>query len=289
MYGAINGDIVGSTYEFNNVKTRDFPLFPQGSDFTDDSIMTFAVAKALFRAREEQVSFKAVLVEEMQRLGREYPCPMGAYGGRFSCWLRSKDPQPYGSFGNGSAMRVSPCGLIAVTLQEALDLAEASAAVTHNHPEGIKGAQAVAAAIFLARTGRTQAEIKQYIHENFYPMDRSFEEIRRNYRFNESCQQTVPEAITAFLESDSFEDAIRNAMYLGGDSDTIGAITGAIAWSYYYNRNFGRLSEDMQRMRECAEKYLPEDFREFAQLFGNLCNYRAGAFDRIGIVKSIPL
>ena len=129
MYGAIIGDIVGSTYEFNNVKTRDFPLFPQGSDFTDDSIMTFAVAKALFRAREEQVSFKAVLVEEMQRLGREYPCPMGAYGGRFSCWLRSKDPQPYGSFGNGSAMRVSPCGLIAVTLQEALELAEASAAV----------------------------------------------------------------------------------------------------------------------------------------------------------------
>ena len=289
MYGAIIGDIVGSTYEFNNVKTRDFPLFPQGSDFTDDSIMTFAVAKALFRAREEQVSFKSVLVEEMQRLGREYPCPMGAYGGRFSCWLRSKDPQPYGSFGNGSAMRVSPCGLIAVTLQEALELAEASAAVTHNHPEGIKGAQAVAAAIFLARTGRTQAEIKQYIHENFYPLDRSFEEIRRNYRFNESCQQTVPEAITAFLESDSFEDAIRNAMYLGGDSDTIGAITGAIAWSYYYNRNFGRLTEDMQRMRQRAEEFLPEDFREFAQLFENLCSYRAGAFDRIGIVKSIPL
>lgn len=289
MYGAIIGDIVGSTYEFNNVKAKDFTLFPEGCNFTDDTIMTFAVAKALFRAREEQVSFKAVLVEEMQRLGREYPHPLGAYGFRFGCWLRSNDPQPYNSFGNGSAMRVSPCGLIAVTLQEALELAEASAAVTHNHPEGIKGAQAVAAAIFLARTGRTQAEIKQYIHENFYPMDRSFDEIRRNYRFNESCQETVPEAITAFLESESFEDAIRNAIYLGGDSDTIGAITGAIAWSYYYNRNFCRPTEDMQRMREQAEEYLPEDFREFAQLFHELCVYRAGAYDRIGIVKSIPL
>lgn len=289
MYGAIIGDIVGSTYEFNNVKTKDFTLFPEGCNFTDDTIMTFAVAKALFRAREEQVSFKAVLVEEMQRLGREYPHPLGAYGYRFGCWLRSNDPQPYNSFGNGSAMRVSPCGLIAVTLQEALDLAKASAEVTHNHPEGIKGAQAVSAAIFMAKCHLSKEEIRAYIQENFYPMDRSFKEIRRDYAFNESCQETVPEAITAFLESESFEDAIRNAIYLGGDSDTIGAITGAIAWSYYYNRNFCRPTEDMQRMREQAEEYLPEDFREFAQLFHELCVYRAGAYDRIGIVRSIPL
>ena len=289
MYGAMIGDIVGSAYEFNNAKTKDFPLFPQGCDFTDDSIMTFAVAKALYRAREEQVSFKTVLVEEMQRLGREYPCPTGAYGFRFGCWLRSENPQPYNSFGNGSAMRVSPCGLLAVTLQEALELAKASAEVTHNHPEGIKGAQAVAAAIHMAQYHKTKEEIRAYIHENFYPMDRTFEEIRRDYHFDESCQKTVPEAITAFLESHSFEDAIRNAIYLGGDSDTIGAITGAIAWSYYYAQNFEALSEDMQAMRDRAVEYLPEEFREFAELFHKLCVYRAGTFDRIGIVRPIPL
>lgn len=289
MYGAIIGDIVGSTYEFNNVKTKDFTLFPDGCDFTDDTIMTFAVAKALFRAREKQVSFKTVLVEEMQRLGREYPHPLGAYGFRFGCWLRSNDPQPYNSFGNGSAMRVSPCGLIAVTLQEALDLAKASAEVTHNHPEGIKGAQAVSAAIFLAKCHLSKEEIRAYIHENFYPMDRSFEEIRRDYAFNESCQKTVPEAITAFLESESFEDAIRNAIYLGGDSDTIGAITGSIAWSYYTDHVFWKITDDMQALRDQAAEYLPEEFREFAQLFHELCVYRAGAFDRIGFVQKIPM
>ncbi len=289
MYGAIIGDIVGSTYEFNNVKSKDFPLFPQGSDFTDDTIMTFAVAKALVRARAEQIGFKTVLVEEMQRLGRKYPHPMGAYGGRFSCWLRSKDPQPYGSYGNGSAMRVSPCGLFAVTLEEALVLAKASAEVTHNHPEGIKGAQAVAAAIFMAKHGKTQEEIRQYIHENFYPMDRSFEEIRRNYRFNESCQQTVPEAITAFLESDSFEDAIRNAMYLGGDSDTIGAITGAIAWTYYLPIFYEAPVGKMAAMKEAAVAYLPEDFREFAEFFREVCIRRGGSHFRVGYVVEIPL
>ena len=291
MYGAIIGDIVGSTYEFNNVKDKDFPLFPEGSGFTDDSIMTVAVAKALVRARDEQVSFKAVLVEEMQRLGREYPCPMGAYGGRFSAWLRSDNPQPYHSFGNGSAMRVSPCGLIAVTLEEALALAKASAEVTHNHPEGIKGAQAVAAAIFMARHGSTKGEIRQYIHENFYPMDRSFEEIRKNYHFNESCQQTVPEAITAFLESKNFEDAICNAIYLGGDSDTIGAITGSIAWSYYdrNNTDWDELPRDMELMQDLALGIIPEDFRVLIEEFEKLCLRRAGTFYRLGMVTEIPL
>lgn len=153
MYGAIIGDIVGSRYEFGNFKSKDFPLFQKGCDYTDDTIMTVAVAEALLRARAEQVSFREVLVEEMQGYGRMYPHPQGAYGGRFAAWLQAKDPQPYNSFGNGSAMRVSPCGLIAVTLEEALELAKVSAEVTHNHPEGIKGAQATAAAVYLARAG----------------------------------------------------------------------------------------------------------------------------------------
>lgn len=289
MYGAIIGDIVGSKYEFDNIKTKDFPLFSPGCDFTDDSLMTIAVAKALIRAREEQAGFRDVLVEEMQELGRKYPHPQGGYGGRFAGWLRSRNPEPYYSFGNGSAMRVSPCGLYAVTLEEALALAEASAAVTHDHPEGIKGAQATAAAIFLARVGKSKEEIRDYIQENFYPLDRSLDEIRPVYRFNETCQGTVPEAITAFLESDSFEDAIRNAISIGGDSDTIGAITGAIAWSFYHRRSFGAPDGDTEAIWAEAAARLPQDLREFTEEFHQRCSARMGAYDRIGIVRGIPL
>lgn len=290
MYGAIIGDIVGSRYEFGNFKSKDFPLFQKGCDYTDDTIMTVAVAEALLRARAEQVSFREVLVEEMQGYGRMYPHPQGAYGGRFAAWLQAKDPQPYNSFGNGSAMRVSPCGLIAVTLEEALELAKVSAEVTHNHPEGIKGAQATAAAVYLARAGAPREEIREYIREHFYPLDQTLDELRPTYRFDESCQGTVPQAITAFLESTSFEDAIRNAVSLGGDSDTIGAITGSIAWSFYWGRAWGMpLPGDMKAIREQAEAYLPENLLAVVREFEEVAVHRLTAYDRVGMVGTIPV
>ena len=263
MYGAMIGDIVGSKYEFNNIKTKDFHLFSAGCSFTDDTVMTVSVAKALLRCPAPGPALSAALVEEMQALGRIYPHPQGGYGGRFASWLRAERPEPYHSYGNGSAMRVSPCGILAGSLEEALALAEASAAVTHDHPEGIKGAQAVAAAIYLARSGADKREIRRFVEERFYPLNRTLAEIRPNYGFFESCQKTVPEAIIAFLESESFEDAVRNAVSLGGDSDTIGAITGSIAWAYY-----GRdgLRGEMEQIRRRAERYLPEEFRRTAEL-----------------------
>ncbi|MBO4407542.1 MAG: ADP-ribosylglycohydrolase family protein, partial [Clostridia bacterium] len=222
MFGAFIGDIVGSKYEFNNVKTKDFPLYSEDSDFTDDSIMTAAVAKAILQSRlchyhGEDRSFGEILVETMRDFGGRYPHPTGAYGSSFAAWLRMDDPKPYGSFGNGSAMRVSPCGLAAVDLEEATALARVSAGVTHNHPEGIKGAEAVAAAVFLAKTGRSKEEIRRHVEENYYPLDFTLDSIRDTYSFDVTCQGSVPQAIAAFLESESFEDAIRNAVSLGGD------------------------------------------------------------------------
>ena len=274
MYGAIIGDIAGSKYEFSNIKRKDFPLFSQGCSYTDDSLMTIAVAEALINAQATQRAFRAVLVEEMQQLGRKYPYPQGGYGGRFAGWLRASDPKPYNSFGNGSAMRVSPCGIFAVTLDEALELAKVSAEVTHNHPEGIKGAQAVAAAIFLARSGSSKAEIRQHIRENYYPLTRTLDEIRVNYGFDESCQGTVPEAITAFLESDSFEDAIRNAISIGGDSDTVGAITGSIAWSFYCGDH---PSTENSQIWQDAAKFLGRELLDCIEEFSGLCSERAEA------------
>lgn len=259
MYGAIIGDIVGSKYEFGNFKSKEFPLFQEGCSYTDDTIMTVAVASALLRSRTEDVSFKSVLVEEMQRFGRKYPHPQGAYGGRFAAWLQAENPQPYHSFGNGAAMRVSPCGLLAVTMEEALALAKASAEVTHNHPEGIKGAEATASAIFLARTGHTKSEIKAYIEENFhYDLSRTCDEIRPNYYHVESCQETVPEAITAFLEGESFEDVIRTAVSLGGDCDTLTCIAGSMAEAFY---------EVPEELKAECRKRLPGDLLEVLQRF----------------------
>ncbi|WP_165247236.1 ADP-ribosylglycohydrolase family protein [Adlercreutzia sp. ZJ141] len=231
MYGAIIGDIAGSRYEFYPEKTKDMPLFAKGSRFTDDTVLTVAVANALLEARKTGVSFKELLVPEMRRMALAYPD--AGYGGRFATWLGSADPSPYGSFGNGSAMRVSPCGLIAVTLEEALDLARASAEVTHDHPEGIKGAQAVAGAVFLAKTGHTKEEIRAFVQDGYYNLDFTLDEIRAGYGFDETCQGSVPQAIVAFLEAESYEDAIRGAISLGGDADTQAAIAGSIAWSYY--------------------------------------------------------
>lgn len=285
MLGAIIGDVVGSVYEWNNIKTKGFELFKPNCFFTDDTVMTVAVAKALLLTREKQsktkekVSFKKELIEQMQDFGKRFP--NAGYGGMFAGWLMSNNPKPYNSYGNGSAMRVSPCGYIAVTLDEALLLAKASAEVTHNHPEGIKGAEATASAIFLARCNRSKNEIKEYIQDNFYPLDKSLDEIRPSYSFNETCQETVPQAIQAFLESVDFEDAIRNAISLGGDSDTLAAITGSIAWAYY--RQFGMpLSPDLQKMQDKVYTYLPQEFIDIYEQTDEMRWQRAGVYDRVG-------
>ena len=252
MYGAILGDIVGSPYEFdhNNYKAKDFPLFGQRSEFTDDTVMTLAVAKALLDTQgQDDAAIKAALVREMQRLGRAYPDK--GYGVRFDHWLYEEDPQPYHSYGNGSAMRVSPAAWLAENMAEVLHLAQLTAEVTHDHPEGIKGAQAAAAAIFLARTGHSKAEIKAYVEREFgYDLSRTCDEIRPAYRHVESCQETVPQAITAFLESTDFEDALRTAVSLGGDSDTLAAITGSIAEAFY------GVPENLKQ--ECRKRLTPE-------------------------------
>ncbi len=227
MLGALVGDIVGSVYEWDNIKTKEFPLFKPECDFTDDSVMTLAAAQALMQGGGAEDYVRA-----MQRLGRAYPGR--GYGTRFSGWLLERHPAPYGSLGNGSAMRVSPVAWAFDSLEAVEQAAKISASVTHNHPEGIRGAQATAAAIFLARQGKTKREIRQYM-ENIYGYDlsRTLDEIRPSYCFTESCQQTVPEALTAFLESVDFEDALRNAISLGGDSDTLAAITCSIAEGAY--------------------------------------------------------
>lgn len=234
MLGAILGDIIGSPYEFDqfNIKTKQFPLFSTDSIPTDDSIMTLAVAEALMNGFGDKDKTQHELIQSMQRLGRQYPD--AGYGGRFIGWLYEDDPEPYYSCGNGSAMRVSAVAWLYNTLPDVLDYAAITAEVTHNHPEGIKGAQATAAAIFLARTGATKAEIKDYIETTFdYALNRSCDEIRPTYHHVEICQETVPEAITAFLEGNNFEDVIRTAVSLGGDSDTLTAIAGSIAEAYY--------------------------------------------------------
>jgi len=227
MLGAIIGDIVGSVYEWNNIKTTVFPLYDEKCFFTDDTVMTIAVAEALLSGGTADK-----LIETMKKYGRLYPGY--GYGVHFNSWLTSNDREPYNSFGNGSAMRVAPCAWFATSLDEAEALAEWSASVTHNHPEGIKGARATAAAIYLARDGMQKDGIREYVQNNYgYDLSRSLDEIRPVYRFNETCQETVPEAIIAFLESRDFEGAIRNAISLGGDSDTLAAITGSIAGAFY--------------------------------------------------------
>lgn len=224
MLGAIAGDIIGSVYEWNNIKTTDFPLFSPRSRFTDDTVLTVAVADAILNGKDYALTIR--------EYGRRYP--QAGYGGSFAQWLKGDDLLPYNSFGNGSAMRVSPVGFACNSVAEVLDNAAKSAAVTHNHPEGIKGAQAVALAILLARQGQSKVVIKQEIETRFaYKLDRTLNDIRPAYRFDVSCQGSVPEAIIAFIESDNYEDAIRKAVSLGGDSDTIACVTGGIAQAYY--------------------------------------------------------
>lgn len=244
MLGAIIGDAAGSCYEFHNVRTKDFPIFEKGSEYTDDSVLTMAVAKWIL---DDPEFTHESCVDHLVDFGHRYPDPKGEYGGGFYHWLFSPDSlmnydsanktlgrKPYNSFGNGSAMRASATGWACDTLEETERVAKISAEITHNHPEGIKGAQATAAAIFMARTGKSKAEIKNYISSKYgYDLNRTCDEIRPHYYFDGSCQGTVPEAIVAFLDSTDFEDAIRNAVSLGGDSDTLTCITGGIAEAFY--------------------------------------------------------
>lgn len=258
ILGAIAGDTIGSVYEFNPTKDYNFKLLTPQMAPTDDSLMTIAIAKWLLDDSQMQ---EECLARTLRHIGRTYPCPLGGYGGMFKEWL-SSDIGPYNSWGNGSAMRVSACGWYFDTLEETLEAAKRSAEVTHNHPEGIKGAQATAAAIFLARTGKSKDEIKEYIQTTFgYDLSRNYDEIKRTYHFKGSCQETVPESIIAFLESNDYVEAVRLTIALGGDADTMGAITGAIASAYY-----GGIPEEIY---DFVLPRIPDDLREITLQFEN--------------------
>ena len=228
IIGAISGDVVGSLYEFRPIKTKDFSLFSYNSSFTDDTVMTLAIAKWLCEDRNS----KNVLIKNLKYFGNMYP--NAGYGGRFRKWLNQDSPEPYGSWANGSAMRVSPCAWVADSLEEAQSLARTSAVVTHNHPDALTGALATSDAIYLARIGADRDEIRQHIEVRYeYNLSLSLSEIRPGYKFDVSCRGSVPEAILCFLEARDFEDAIRNAVSLGGDADTQAAIAGSIASAYW--------------------------------------------------------
>ena len=263
MIGSIIGDIVGSVYEFtpNNIKTKQFEFFNPNGSYTDDSILTFATADWLLHGGE--------VAHYYSKYGEKYPWPMGGYGGRFKLWLvrsiRHQDYRPYNSCGNGSAMRVGPVGWAFDTIEEILAKAKESAECTHNHPEGIKGAQATALAIMMARHGCDKNEIRSEIEKRFeYDLQFTCEQIRPTYTWGGTCQDSVPQAIVAFLDGEDYEDSIRNAISIGGDSDTIGCITGSIAEAY-----FGVPAD----LRNSAMNYLPEEFQsiisEFENKFGN--------------------
>ncbi|MGN1128186.1 MAG: ADP-ribosylglycohydrolase family protein [Candidatus Flemingiibacterium sp.] len=253
MIGAILGDMIGSPYEFDRGnKTKDFPLFSARSKFTDDTVMTIAVADALLDVGKDTADevITSRLITSMRSFGAKYP--NAGYGARFSYWLSSDKPEPYNSYGNGSAMRVSPAAWLYDDIGSVRRAARLSAAVTHNHPEGVKGAEATASAVFLARTGHGKVQIRDYITREFgYDLSRTCDEIRPAYRHVESCMETVPEAITAFLEGESFEDVIRTAVSLGGDCDTLTCIAGSIAEGFYgvpellRKECFRRLPEDL--------------------------------------------
>lgn len=260
MYGAILGDIIGSPFEFDRGdKTKEFELFTEGCGFTDDTVMTIAIGKALLAVGTDasEMEIKKAVIAEMCDWGKRYP--NAGYGARFRYWLKDKNPKPYNSFGNGSAMRVSAAGWLYRSLGRTREVARYTAEVTHNHPEGIKGAEATASCIFMARNGATKEEIKAYVEQEFqYNLDRKLDDIRPGFHMDESCQGTVPESIIAFLESDGFEDAIRNAVSLGGDTDTLAAITGSIAEAFY--------GLPLLAAAECKER-IPEEMREVMECF----------------------
>lgn len=261
MWGAIFGDIVGSKFEWNNHRSKDFVLLGENNFFTDDSIMTIAIAQSLAESgdRDSQV-LRETVIRNMQALGREYE--NAGYGGMFAFWIRSNNPQPYNSFGNGSAMRISPVGDYACSEEEVKRLSRIVTEVTHNHPEGIKGAECVAMCIFLAKQGFSKEQIFERVIKDYYPQVGSLTcaELSETYSFDETCQGSVPQALACFFEGESFEDTIRNAISIGGDSDTIAAIAGGIAEAYFgmdeefINAAKYYLSGDLEKTAESVEK-----------------------------------
>ena len=259
MYGAIIGDMVGSVFEFAPKKNKDFPLFSPYCEPTDDSIMTVAVADVVLNlsGNETDDEIKADFVKSMKEWGHKYP--RAGYGGRFNAWLNSPLSGPYNSYGNGSAMRVSPCGWLYDDMETTRRMARLSSEVTHNHPEGIKGAESTAAAIFLARNGASKEEIKEYISKEFgYNLNRTCADIRPHYSFDVTCQGSVPESIIAFLDGIDYEDVVREAISLGGDADTQGAIAGAIAEAFY------GIPEEIIKQ---AKEFIPNDVQEVIDRF----------------------
>lgn len=256
LWGAIIGDIVGSIYEFSNIKTKKFPFFPMNGYITDDSCMTIAIADALMKWKCDGGDLQQLTIQSMREIGFKHP-NMG-YGFGFAKWLFNKESEPYNSWGNGAAMRVSAVGWIVNSITEVKRLSYMVTAVSHDHIEGIKGAEATAVAIFMARTGKSKEEIAKYITDNYYDWCSSVAELQANYSWDGSCQGTVPPALQCFFESESFEDAIRNAISIGGDSDTIGAITGAVAGAYY---------SIPKEMIDAARKYVPDDLLAIVDKF----------------------
>lgn len=260
MYGAITGDIIGSQFEFDRGnKSREFELFGKNCEYTDDTVMTVAVAEALLDAGKDadETTVKEKLICSLKKWGKKYP--YAGYGNRFKLWVLSDKSEPYGSYGNGSGMRVSPVGWLYDSMERTREVARWTAEITHNHPEGIKGAESTAAAIFMARHHAAFEEISNYIEDEFgYDLSRTLDEIRPDYCHVEDCMKTMPEAFTCFLEAGSYEECIRNVMYIGGDTDTLGAIAGAIAEAYW------GIPEDLIRK---AKEYLPDDIKAVVERF----------------------
>lgn len=248
MFGAVIGDIVGSRFEFKNYRSKDFDLFASSCEFTDDTIMTVAVLDFLIgksRKKEE-------LIDTIKYYGRKYP---SSYGGQFAYWLYSNSYKDYDSFGNGAAMRVSPVGLLAKNENEVVELSKLVTAITHSHPEGIKGAEVVAMCVYYAKIGKSKNFIRKYV-EQYYNLDFNYESLVKNYKFNETCQETVPQAIYCFLISENFEDCVRTCISIGGDSDTLAAISCSIAEPYYFNKK----DESLEKLKEKVKTYLPDNF-----------------------------
>lgn len=255
ILGAIIGDIVGSRFEWNNHKNKQFEMFTDECFFTDDSVMTIAVAKALMTCKYNYSNLAEKAISCMQALGRKYPHDLG---GNFYWWIFEDNPKPYHSWGNGAAMRVSACSLVAKSIEDVKLLSRQVTEVSHNHTEGLKGAEATAIAIYLARIGYNKDQIRKYINNNYYSINFTLDEIRSTYQYDESCQGSVPYALQSFFESTGFEDAIRNAISIGGDSDTIAAITGGIAAAYYGIPT---------NIRQTGLKYLTVDLKKIVMAF----------------------
>ena len=262
MIGAIIGDIVGSKYEFNNIKTKNFNLFSAGAKFTDDTVLTVAIFEALKKCKGNYSKLREYTIKYMQKYGKDYPNE--SYGNMFRLWIQSKNPKPYNSLGNGSAMRVSAVPYFAKSIEEVKELSLMVTDVTHNHPEGIKGAEATAICVWKALHGETKEQIKDYVIENYYSKinNYTYEDLVKNYKFNEICEETVPQAIFCFLISENFEDSIKTAVSIGGDSDTLAAITCAISGAY------SQVPEDIRKKSEYfVDKQILKQMQSFEKMF----------------------